>query len=300
MTAAIGILGLGRMGLPIAARLVANGFTSSVFDIVDRAEAAAAIGAAWAPDARALASDSDVLVTALPGRAELEQVLSGDDGLLASLRHGALWLDLTSGSPELTASLAGLAAARGVAVVAAPMGGSPADAEAGTLTFSVAGADSAIERVLPLLAVLAVDGGIQRIGSRPEDAQTVKLLANLLWFGQAVAATEALLLGTALGVDVATLRRVLPRSAGASRFLDGHLDQLLAGDNAETFGLARVVEELDSAAALAESTGTPFELSALVTRLHHEALERFGAVDGELLAARLLEERAGRSLGGTG
>jgi hypothetical protein len=56
------------------------------------------------------------------------------------------------------------------------------------------------------------------------------------------------------------------------------------------------VEELDTLASLAREQGVPFELSSLVARLHGEALERFGAVDGELLAARLLEERAGREL----
>jgi 3-hydroxyisobutyrate dehydrogenase len=296
--ASIGVLGVGRMGLPIAARLVAAGFRVVVFDQANRRDAATAVGAGWASSAEHLASQAEIFVTILPGRAELEATLAGDDGLVTTLRPGSLWLDLTSGAPDLTATLANAATERGIEVVAAPMGGGPADAAAGTLSLYVAGAAAAVLRALPVLGALAAADRIERVGIRPEDAQTIKLLANLLWFGQAVAATEALLLGTGLGVDIETLRRVLPRSAGASRFLDGHLDLLLAGDNAETFGLARVVEELDSVAALAISTGTPFELSALVTRIHHEALERFGPVDGELLAARLIEQRAGRSLGG--
>jgi 3-hydroxyisobutyrate dehydrogenase len=64
----------------------------------------------------------------------------------------------------------------------------------------------------------------------------------------------------------------------------------------ESFGIDRVVEELETLVSLAEDAGVPFELSTLVTRLHREALERFGAVDGELLAAKLLEERAGHTL----
>jgi len=105
-----------------------------------------------------------------------------------------------------------------------------------------------------------------------------------------------MLLGMALGVPATTLRRTLGAGAGGSAFIDEYLDRLLDGDYAESFGLDRVVEELDTLASLAQQEGVPFELSSVVARLHREALERFGAVPGELLAAKLLEERAGRDL----
>ena len=88
----------------------------------------------------------------------------------------------------------------------------------------------------------------------------------------------------------------LASSAGGSVFIDEYLDKLLDGDYLESFGLDRIVEELDTLADLAREEGVPFELSELVVRLHRDALEKFGAVDGELLAARLLELRAGRDL----
>src|SRR5690606_3181345 len=117
-----------------------------------------------------------------------------------------------------------------------------------------------------------------------------------LWFGQAVAVTETMLLGQAMGVSPAVLRRALASSAGGSVFIDRHLDVLLAGGYMEDFGLDRIVEELDTLVVLADRTGTPFELSGLIARLHREALERFGPIEGELLVARLLEQRAGREL----
>ena len=76
-------------------------------------------------------------------------------------------------------------------------------------------------------------------------------------------------------------------------FIDEYLDRLLAGDYLETFGIDRCVEELETLVRLAELHVVPFELSTNVARLYREALERFGAIDGELLAAKLLEERAG-------
>ena len=278
----IGVLGLGRMGAPIAARLAAAGFEVQGYDPRGGAHSTAG-------SARELAASVDVLITVLPGRAETEAVLPD---LLAVMKPDALWLDLTSGDPALTERLA-----RGARAVGAPMGGGPAEAQAGTLTLFVGGAETDVDSLRPLLETIA--SRIEPAGERPQDGQIVKLLANLLWFGQAVAVTEALLLGVKLGLTMTAMRDILPRSAGGSSFIDTHLHRLLAGDYAETFGLDRCVEELDTLVALAESAGTPFALSTLVDGLHREALAAFGPVDGELLVAKLLERRAGIDLSAT-
>ena len=273
----VGVLGLGRMGAPIARTL---GLHHEVVGY----DPAVAPG-----DPVAVAASVDVLVTVLPGTTELSSL----PPVLAALRPGSLWIDLTSADPR---DIRRLSAAREVDVVGAPMAGGPAAAQEGLLRFQVGGAAAAVERARPLLELL---GTVDVVGDDVGDGYTAKLLANLLWFGQAVAVSEAMLLGTALGVPAATLRRTLGASAGGSAFIDEYLDRLLEGDYAESFGLDRVVEELDTLASLAQQEGVPFELSSLVGRLHREALERFGAVPGELLAAKLLEERAGRTLGQT-
>ena len=271
----VGVLGLGRMGAPIAAALAER------YEVV-RYDPVVAPG-----DPVALAATVDALVTVLPGSAELDSLAP----VLAALRPGSLWLDLTSGDPRVIRRLA--SETQGTLVVGAPMAGGPAAAEQSCLSFHVGGAPLAVERARPLLELL---GTVDVVGDDPGDGYVAKLLANLLWFGQVVAVTEALLLGRSLGVDPTTLRRTLAAGAAGSAFIDEYLDRLLVGDYAETFGLARVVEELDTLASLARQEGVPFELSELVARLHREALERFGAVDGELLAAKLLEERDGRPL----
>ncbi|MBK4348281.1 NAD(P)-dependent oxidoreductase [Lacisediminihabitans sp. G11-30] len=283
----IGVLGLGRMGGPIAARLAAAGWPVSGFD--PRAARAPGGTHSTAGSARELAASVDVLITVLPGRGETAAVMPD---LLAAMAPGAIWLDLTSGDPALSERLA----AAGIRSVGAPMGGGPAEAQAGSLTLFVGGAETDVESLRPLLETIA--SRIERAGERPQDGQIVKLLANLLWFGQAVAVTEALLLGVKLGLTLGAMRDILPRSAGGSSFMTTHLDRLLAGDYAETFGLDRCVEELDTLAALAETASTPFALSTLVAGLHREALATFGPVDGELLVAKLLEQRAGIDLSG--
>jgi len=268
------------MGLSIHARLAAAGHEVSGYDPAVSVEVAIEF------------ERVEVLVTVLPGRRELADAAVGPAGFLARLPPGALWLDLTSGDPLLTGELALAAAGLGLASVSAPMGGGPPDAAGGTLTFYVGGADAAVERALPILSLLGTT--IERAGIHPADGQSMKLLANLLWFGQAVAVTEALLLGRQLGLELSKLSELLPRSAGGSNFMTGSMNRLLAGDYAETFGIDRVVEELDTLVAIAGSS--PCELLTLVAKLHHETLERFGPVEGELLVAKLLEERAGSPL----
>jgi 3-hydroxyisobutyrate dehydrogenase len=274
----IGVLGLGRMGAPIARTLALHYEVVGFDPLVEPG------------DPVAVAASVDVLVSVLPGSAELDSLAP----VLAALRPGSLWIDLTSSDPRVVQRLALLTKTQEIDVVGAPMAGGPAAAEANLLRFEVGGAPEAVERARPLLELL---GNVDVVGDDVGDGYTAKLLANLLWFGQVVAVSEAMLLGTSLGVPAATLRRTLGASAGGSAFIDEYLDRLLEGDYAETFGLDRVVEELDTLASLAQQEGVPFELSALVARLHREALERFGAVPGELLAAKLLEERAGRTLG---
>ena len=287
----IGVLGVGRMGAPIARNLSAAGFDVTVYDS-DRGRSGR-VGTPVAASASDLAAKSDILITVLPGIAEIEDAMIGSRPLVDAMAAHSLWLDFTSSDPRVAHAIAERANERGIDSVGAPMAGGVAEAENRSLRFYAAGAASAIGRVLPILDVL---GSVERVGDTIEAGYVTKLLANLLWFGQVVAVTEALLLGQVLGLSPAVLRSQLASSAGGSVFIDEYLDRLLDGDYLETFGIDRCVEELDTLVSLARSAEVPFELSSTVARLHREALERFGVVDGELLGAKLLEERAGARL----
>lgn len=275
----VGLLGVGRMGRPIASALVEAGYDLIAYDPVPgRTEGITAAGSV-----AEVAAFADILVTVLPGTPELVAAMAE---AAPALRPGSLWLDLTSSDPRAVESV-------GIETVGAPMGGGVGAAEKRRLRFFVGGAAAAVGRARPLLETL---GTVDSIGEAISDGYLAKLLANLLWFGQVVAVTEALLLGQSLGIPPLTLRRTLASSAGGSVFIDEYLDRLLDGDYLESFGIDRCVEELDILAELARAEGVPFEVSNTVARLHREALARFGAIDGELLAAKLLEERAGRQL----
>ena len=289
----VGVIGVGAMGAPIAASLAAANDVVVFDEDGARRDAAAAAGAVIERSPAAVARASDVVITVLPGAVETESVVGA---VLDDLAPGACWLDLGTGDPRATTRLEAALRERDVASVAAPMGGGPSAAESGDLHFTVAGEASAAARVRPLLKLLSAEGGVEHIGEIAAHAQVVKLLSNLLWFGQVVAVTEAMLLGRAAGLYPSDLQRMLAARAGGSVMLERDYAAVLRGDYMPSFGIDRVTEQLAVARALADEHAVPFELSSVVERTHRAALDAFGPVGGELLAARLLEQRAGRPL----
>lgn len=294
--ARIALAGAGRMGLPISRNLAAAGFDVVVTDV--RHDVTGAVidgGARWEPSAAAAAADAQVLITVLPGIPEIRSLMSGPASLLRELPGGATWLDLTSSSPLVMRAIQEDARSRGVAVLEAPMGGGPDAAASGTLRLFAGGDAATFRHLLPLLEVIADPDRIALVGGSCQ-GYTAKLLVNLLWFGQAVATAEAVLLGQAAGLDAGALRALLADSAAGSDFLRHDMPRVFDGDYLPLFGLDRCVEELEAVTELFRDRGVPSELSQVVTRVHRQAAARFGPVDGELMAIALLEELAGSRL----
>lgn len=290
--ARIGFVGAGRMGLPMCAALARAGHEVTATDTrPDRKAPVLAAGAGWAGSPAQAAATADVLITMLPGPAEVEAAMAGAGGALTALQPGATWIDMTSNSPAAVRPLRELALARGVAVLDAPVGGGVQAAQEGRLQLFVGGDASLLAKHRPLLESLAAPGRIAHVGG-PGTGYIVKLLVNLLWFGQAVATAEALLLGKRAGIDLPVLQETLNSSAAASNFIGCDLQALFRGDYLASFGLDRICQELAAVTELAAGHHVPFELSRQVQRTYQRALARYGPVDGELLAVALLEEQA--------
>jgi 3-hydroxyisobutyrate dehydrogenase len=214
---------------------------------------------------------------------------------MPALRPGSTWIDMGSNAPAMSQTLTRLAQAIGVHVLDAPVGGGPAAAERGELALYVGGDRQTLDDHRPLLNAFADAHRIYHLGG-PGAGYAGKLMINLLWFGQVIASTEALLVAKGFGVQPTALHAALTTSAVAGAFVDNALTALLSGDYLTTFGLRGCVDELVAACEMARTTETPFALSTLVTDIYRRALDEFGAVDGELMAAALLEEQAGVSL----
>jgi 3-hydroxyisobutyrate dehydrogenase len=292
----VGFIGVGRMGLPMCANLVRAGHDVTAGDVREELhQAVTACGARWGGPALAVAAVADVLITMLPGGPELRDLMLAPGGVLAALPTTATWIDMTSTSPVIGRELAAVARARGVGMLEAPVGGGVRAAADGSLQLFVGGDAGLLERHRALLEVLADPGRIIRMGG-PGTGYTTKHLVNLLWFGQAIATAEALLLACREDIDLRLMQRTLAGSAASSSFIRDDLEALFGGDYLTSFGLDRCCEELGAITALAREDGVPFGLSEQVEQTYRRALARYGPAGGELLPIAMLEEQAGVQL----
>ncbi len=276
------------MGMAICARIVQAGFPVTATDLRRELQPAAiAAGARWVDSLADVGSRCDVVISVLPGAAEVGALI---DPLVEALAPGSTWIDLSSATPEVADQIAGAARAHDLRALDAPMAGSPTAARSGRMLVFAGGAADDVETQRDLLETFA--SRVLHVGDAGS-GYLVKLLVNLLWFGQAVAASEALALAARFGLDLETFRGAVQESAAASRFMETDAPVLLRGDDMPAFSLRRCLDELEGVLELAQRRDVEVSLAQRVTELYADALARYGDVDGELLAARLVAERAG-------
>lgn len=226
----------------------------------------------------------------LPGAREVGRVI---DEVVSQMPATSTWIDMSTASSPIASARATAAARRGLSLLDAPVGGGPDTAREGRLIAFVGGAavDFDAQRgVLDTLADRVIHVGAGGAG------YTVKLLVNLLWFGQAIMSTEALALAQHAGVTPQALCEAVGHSAAASKFMANDAAALLAGDDRSSYSLARICEQMATILRLGADLAVPLELGILVSDLHHRALAHYGDVDGELLGARLVAERTGLTI----
>ena len=156
------------------------------------------------------------------------------------------------------------------------------------------GAEGDLDRVRDVLA--AFTRAVVHVGPHGS-GYTLKLIANALWFEQAVATAEVLAIAVRAGLDPDTAQRALAQSAAGRGFVANDARALLTGDAMPSFALGRCAAQLRTLDELAGELAVPADVLAAVARVHSDAVARYGDVDGELLGARFAAERAGVRLG---
>ena len=213
-THTIAFIGLGNMGGPMAVNLHKAGHRVTAFDLDAAALAKAREqGVHAAASAAEAVEGAQVVVSMLPASRHVESLFLGDAGLLATLAAGTLVIDCSTIAPASAQKVAAAAAARGLAMLDAPVSGGTAGAAAGTLTFIVGGDAAALERARPVLQGLGRN--IFHMGGN--GAGQVAKLCNNMALGVIMAVTgEALALGTAHGLDARVLSQMMAVSTGRS------------------------------------------------------------------------------------
>jgi 3-hydroxyisobutyrate dehydrogenase len=285
----VGFIGLGHMGQHMARNVAAAGHDVLAFDV--RPDAVAA-GTRKASSVAEAVLDAEVVFTSLPGPPEVESVALGPDGLLESMRPDAIYADLSSNSPAMVRQLAAQFAARGIAMLDAPVAGGVEGADAATLSVMVGGDRAAFERIQPVLRAI----GTRLFYCGPSgNGAIVKLCNNLSSQAQIAAAGEILTLGLKAGVDLSVLADVIGASTGTCRAITTTFPRQLFKRHFEDPGFSTFLSAKDThlALELAHEVGVPMPIGEIVERDKQESLRRgWGALSPDVFV-RLQEERAG-------
>lgn len=196
----IAFLGLGKMGMPVARRMLDAGADMTVWNrTARRTEAVAGMKVASAP--RDAVAGCDVVFTMLNDDEAVSRIVLGTEGVAAAMVAGAIHVSLSTISVALSAQLTAEHKSRGQVFVAAPVFGRPNVAAEGKLWIAVAGGTSAIERIRPLLE--AASRGITVVGSEPRQAHALKLGGNFLITSMIQALSEGFVFARSQGIDPA-------------------------------------------------------------------------------------------------
>ena len=223
----VGFIGLGVMGRPMARNLLKRGFPLVVHSRssgpVDEIVAAGARRAETPAD---VARQTTRIITMLPDGPDVERVLAGPDGVFSALQSGTILVDMSTIAPATARKLAAEAAARGAAMLDAPVSGGEIGAIDGTLSIMVGGLASALDAVRPALEAMGNPERIVHLGESGA-GQICKACNQLVIGGTLAAVGEAFALARKSGVDPAKVRTALLGGFAASRVLEVHGDRLL-------------------------------------------------------------------------
>jgi 3-hydroxyisobutyrate dehydrogenase-like beta-hydroxyacid dehydrogenase len=295
MISSVAVIGVGAMGMGIARSLLRHGFTTVARDIDPQREAIArAAGARVVGSAREAGASAQAVAIVVVDSAQIEQVLAGDDGLLAALGPGQLVFLCSTISPVDAEAFAARITATGALALDAPISGGPARAEAGTMSIMLAGPDAALQAAAPVLDAIA--GRRFVISSRHGDGARAKLVNNLMAGIHLMAGAEALALAARLGLDPRQMSELIGASSGQSWMFDDRMPRALAGDYAPRAQAHVLTKDLTLANEAAGSAGVRLPLGEVARDLLRATCEGGWRDEDDAAALKYYLRRFGATL----
>lgn len=293
----VSFLGLGAIGTPIARHFAgASSIDLCVWNrTASRAQNfAAQHGGRVASTPAQAAQDANVVITCLPVSRDVEALLDGPDGLLATLTRGATLVDCTSGDPATSRRIAARLGERGIGFLDAPVSGGVAGAEAGTLTVMVGGDAATLERVRPVLEIFSA----KIVPCGPVGAgDAVKAVNNALLAVHVWSTAEGLLALRKAGVSPAIALDVINTSSGRSNAsMNLFPERVLTRAFPRTFRLALLDKDVGIAAQVAREQGVASPLLQLTAELFRAAHAALGEEADHVEAVRWIEQLAGAEI----
>lgn len=294
--ATLGFVGVGRMGEPMSARLLAAGHRLIVFDTQPAApQRLAALGAEVATSAKHVADTADLVFVSLPTPDIVREVVAAPGGLVDGSRARTI-VDFSTTGPSTARAVSEALAARGIAWLDCPVSGGVAGAEAGTLAVIASGPKAAFDAHADLLKTF---GKLFYVGEKAGLAQSAKLANNLLAASALVVSSEAIAMAVKSGVDAKVMVDIVNVSSGRnSATQDKFPRAILPGtfDFGFTTGLS--YKDVRLCIEEAEAMGIPMVAGSAVRQMLAVTKARFGADSDFTHIAKVLEEWAGIEMRG--
>jgi 3-hydroxyisobutyrate dehydrogenase-like beta-hydroxyacid dehydrogenase len=264
----IGFVGLGSMGAPIAGRLLQDHQVLGTNRTRAKAVPLIEQGLSWRDTPREVAAAADVVFSMVTDDAALAAVTSGPDGILAGLRPGSVYVDMSTVSPRASRELASQVQAAGASMIDAPVSGSVPAAQSGTLAIMAGGPEAAFQAVEPLLRQLG-----QRVSYVGGNGQglLLKLAINISLAAQMLAFSEGVLLAERGGIDPELAARAMSESAIGSPMLQARVPLLLDLPEQAWFDVQLMHKDIRLALATADESAVPLPAATAADRVLSQA-----------------------------
>lgn len=263
----IGFVGLGVMGLGIVPRLQAAGHRVTGWNRTrDKAKSLIDAGMNWADTPRAVAQSSDIVFSIVTDGAAVRSVALGDDGIIAGLKSGGVYIDMSTIAPDVSCAVAAEFAGKGLTMLDAPISGSPVTLAQGNASIMVGGDKAAFEKVKPVL--LAIGPKVTHIGASGLAVQ-MKIAVNLLLMVEVIAFGEAVALAEKGGIERAVAVDAILKSVAASPVL-GYRGPFILEGKMPDMPLADVTlqqKDMLLALDLGRRLGSPVPLAAAANEM---------------------------------
>src|SRR6478736_6468291 len=252
----VGFIGVGNMGGPMCRNIIKrSNHQVTVFDLNPAAvKTCTDLGGTAAKSVAEVTKGADVVMTSLPMPKDVEAVTLGDGGILANIGKGQTYIDLSTNAPSMVKRIGAAMAAKGIAMLDAPVSGGTVGAEAATIAIMVGGDRKVFDDALPVLQSFSANvihmGGL---GS----GTVAKLVNNMLSFCNAAAASEGMMLGTGYGLEPEKLLQVISSSSGNSNAFKSFSERALSGKLDPSFALNLAYKDLHLALELGDELGVP-------------------------------------------
>ncbi len=294
----IGFIGLGNVGAKLAGSLQRNGFDLTVRDLDPvAAQPFLDAGASWAGSPREMAEECDTIITCLPSPAACSEVMEADDGILAGLSAGMVWMEMSTTDEAEVRRMGTLVQAVGAEPVDCPVSGGCHRAATGNIAILAGCERSTFERVLPVLTAM----GRRILHTGPlGSASVLKVVTNYLATANLVTLSEALVTAAAAGMDLSTTYEAIRVSSGNSFVHETESQVILNGSRDISFTMDLVVKDIGLFDDVAPRHGVPLEVSPLLRRIFEDGQERYGPREWSPNIIRRLEEPTGLEIRASG